>query len=127
LNLPVITGQSPIWQFEVGFAKLEEFMNNHDAVSFLDENKKIFSKLASWTAYVKSTSIEVLMKETTSSMFTLIRIKTLIDICLVTLSHYRYEEHADDDENADEADATVCSGVTGIEQHKGDDNDDMDE
>jgi hypothetical protein len=47
----------------------------------------------------------VINKEATNSVFTLFCIKKLIP-----LSHYKCEEHADDDETADEAAASIWSG-----------------
>jgi hypothetical protein len=100
-------GQSPGGQFEVRFAKLEEFKKNHGTVSFLGEDKNNFPKLASWTFYAKSMAIKVLNKEAINSVFTLLCIKKLVDISLVPLSHYKYEEHADDDEHANKASADI--------------------
>jgi hypothetical protein len=104
------TGQIPRGQFEVRFAELGEFKNNHGTVYFLGEDKKNFPKLASWTAYVKITAIKVLKKEATNSMFNLLCIKKLVDIGLVPLSYYKYEGHADDGEDAAGADAAIWSG-----------------
>jgi hypothetical protein len=121
------TGQNSRRQFKVRFTKLDEFKNNHDTISFLCEDKNNFPKLASWTAYVKSTAIKVLMKEATDFEFTILRIKKLTDISLVHLHHYKYEEHADNDEDVNEASDAIWSGVTGIEQHQDKDDDDRDE
>jgi hypothetical protein len=71
----------------------------------LGDDKKNFPKLAPWTCYAKSTATEVINKEATNSVFTLFCIKKLIP-----LSHYKCEEHADDDETADEAAASIWSG-----------------
>jgi hypothetical protein len=77
------TGQSQRGQFDVRFAELDDFKNNHGTVYFLGEDKKNFPQLAIWTAYAKSMVIKVLKKEATNSMFTLVRIKKLVDSGLV--------------------------------------------
>jgi hypothetical protein len=126
-------GQSPRVQFEVSFAELEEFKKARGTTYFFGKEKKKFPKLASWTFYSKSTAIKVLNKEATNFVFTLLRIKKLVDICCVPLYHYKYEDHADDDEDADddeeadEADADIWSGGTGKEQQQGNDCDDYDD
>jgi hypothetical protein len=71
----------------------------------LGEDKKSPPKLIYWTCYAKSTAIEVINKEANNSVFTLFRTKKL-----VLLFHYKYEEHADDDEHAGEAAAAIWSG-----------------
>jgi hypothetical protein len=73
-------GQSPRGQFDIRFSEVKEFKNNHDTVSFLGEDKNNFPKLATWTAYAKSMAIKVLNKEAANSVFTLIRIKKVIDV-----------------------------------------------
>jgi hypothetical protein len=105
------SGQSPRAQFEVRFAELEEFKKNHGYVYFLGEDKKNFSKLASWKCYANILDIKVLDKEATNSVFTLLCNNNLIGSGLVPLSHYKYEEHADDDEDANEAAAAI--GICG--------------
>jgi hypothetical protein len=120
-------GQSPIGHFEVRFAELEKFKKTHSTISFIGEDKKKPPKLTSWTFYAKRRAIKVLNKEATNSVFTLLGIKKLVDIGHVPLSHYKYEEHADDDEDADDAAVDIYSGGTGIEQQKGGDGYDNDE
>jgi hypothetical protein len=61
----------------------------------------------------KSPSIKVLKKEATNSVFTLVRIKKLVEIGLVPQSFYKYDERYDD--------------TTGNEKLQGDDVDDNDE
>jgi hypothetical protein len=56
------TCQNERGQFNVRFAELEEFKNNHGTVSFLGEDKKNNLKLATWTGCAKSTTIKVLKK-----------------------------------------------------------------
>jgi hypothetical protein len=103
-----MTGQSPRGQFDFRFAELEEFKNNHGTTSFLGEYKKNHPKLATWTSYAKSTTIKVLNKEDMNSVFTLVRIKKLVDIGLVPQSIYMYEPGEQEEEDADEL---LLSGV----------------
>jgi hypothetical protein len=60
------TGQHERGQFDLRFAELEEFKNNHGTVYFIGEDKKNNLKLATWTGYVKSTAIKMLKKEATN-------------------------------------------------------------
>jgi hypothetical protein len=71
------------------------------------------------------TAIKVLRtKATTDSVFAILHIKKFIDIGLVPLSYHKYEEHADDDEDAYDA-AAMRSGGAGKEQQQcNDDGDD---
>jgi hypothetical protein len=105
-------GQSPIGQLKVSFSKLKEFNKTHGTVSFLGEDKKKFLKLAYWIMYAKSTAINMLNKDANKYVFTILRIKKMVDIGIVSLSVYKYQEHSDD---------------TGNEQQQGDDGDDIDE
>jgi hypothetical protein len=57
-------------------------------------------------------AIKLLNKYSTKSVFTIIRIKKLVNIGIVPLSHYKFEEHTDD---------------TDIDKSQGDEGDDIDE
>jgi hypothetical protein len=129
INFDWTTRQSPRGQFEVKFAELEEFDNKHGTISFLGEDNNTFPKLATWTAYTKITAINMLNKEDMNSVFTLVHIKKLVDICLVPQYFYMYVQGEDkcEDVDADEAAAAIWSGGTGKEQHQGDDEDAIEE
>jgi hypothetical protein len=57
-----VTGQSDRTNFEDWLAQLEDFKQNRGIVGFFGEDKKGYSKLASWSFYAKNTAIEVLEK-----------------------------------------------------------------
>jgi hypothetical protein len=87
-------GQNSRCQFEVRFANLKEFKKTHGIVFILGEDKKKPPKLASWNFYAKSMAFKVINKEANNYVSTLLRIKKLVSIGLVPLSHYKYEERA---------------------------------
>jgi hypothetical protein len=64
------------------------------------------------TAYAKSMATKVLKKEDTNSVFTLVRIKKLVDIGLIPQSLYMYGLEEQEDEDANEAAAAIWSGGT---------------
>jgi hypothetical protein len=87
-----ISDRKPKKTFDEWFAKLEEFKNNYDTILLLGEEKNNFKTIASCTAYAKSTVTKVLNDEGKNSEFTLIRIKKLVDICVVPLYEKSYGE-----------------------------------
>jgi hypothetical protein len=80
-------GQNERGQFDMRFAELGEFKNNHSTVSFLGKEKKNNLKLATWTGYAKSMAIKVLKKEAISYVFDILRITKLVGIGIVPQSY----------------------------------------